>query len=226
MKNVLLAFILFFFAAPVFAATLSHDTIRTKALPGTVTLSFDDGPSPIYTPQILAVLKQYHVKATFFVMGALAEKYPYLIREIAADGHVVSIHTQTHPMLTKLSNAKLYDEVVQPRDIVTKILGYAPMCLRPPYGVSNTRVRNYIRSKDLIPVPMGFNSFDYERGGVQKIAHWVIKNARSGMVVLLHDGYSKREETVEALPLIIQGIRKKGLGFSVICRNPQEIQKK
>jgi peptidoglycan/xylan/chitin deacetylase (PgdA/CDA1 family) len=64
---------------------------------------------------------------------------------------------------------------------------------------------------------MGFNSFDYNRPGVDKIVSWVVQNAHSGQVILMHDGFNKREQTVAALPRIIEGIQKKGLGFSQIC---------
>ncbi len=71
----------------------------------------------------------------------------------------------------------------------------------------------------MVPMPMGWNSFDYERPGVDKITAWVLKNAYSGQVFLFHDGFDKREQTVAALPRIIEGIQKKGLGFSQVCAN-------
>lgn len=217
MKKSLIAALLFFVSLSVFASTVDLSKVRDKPLPGTVSLTFDDGPSPIYTPQVLKILKKYKIKATFFVMGWAAKKYPNLIKQMVADGHAVAIHTNSHPMLTKLSNKQLYKEVEDPRDVVKSIIGKAPVCLRPPYGVSNARVRSYIRARGLIPVAMGFNSFDYKSPGVAKLTSWVVKNARAGRVFLLHDGYKHRQQTVDALPGIIEGIKKKGLGFSAIC---------
>jgi peptidoglycan/xylan/chitin deacetylase (PgdA/CDA1 family) len=69
----------------------------------------------------------------------------------------------------------------------------------------------------MMPTPMGFNSFDYDRPGTQKIINWVLKNSYSKQVILMHDGFAKRDQTVAALPVIIEGIKKKGLGFSTIC---------
>ena len=69
----------------------------------------------------------------------------------------------------------------------------------------------------MMPVPMGFNSFDYERPGTQKITSWVLKIFIRNKIILMHDGYDHREQTVAALPAIIEGVRKKGLGFSMIC---------
>lgn len=194
-----------------------RNTVRTKPLPGTVALTFDDGPAPIYTQQILAILKKYNIKATFFVVGANAKKYPELVKEIAEQGHVVASHSMTHPMLTKLSDAQLQKEITGPQKIVESAIGKKPLCLRYPFGMSNEHVRTAIRAQGIAPVPMGFNSFDYERPGTKKIIDWVLKNIYSKQVILLHDGYDKREQTVEALPVIIEGIKKKGLGFSTIC---------
>lgn len=193
------------------------EVVRTTPLPNTVALTFDDGPSPIYTPEVLAILKKYHIKATFFVVGANAKKYPEMIKAIHNEGHIIASHSQTHPMLTKLSARALQQEIVGPEQIVDSLIGIRPKCLRYPFGASNARVREAIREAGIEPVPMGFNSFDYERPGTEKIISWVLKNAHNKQVILLHDGYDKREQTVAALPAIIEGIQKKGLGFSTIC---------
>lgn len=214
MKKIILLLFLFLFSSTLFATT---KTVRTTPLPGTVTLTFDDGPSPIFTPEILAILKKNNIKATFFVVGASAKKYPELIKAILAEGHKIGSHTWTHPMLTKISDNQLHAEVINTQNIIDKITGKKPLCLRPPYGLADSRVKQFILSQHIIPVPMGFNSFDYERRGTDTLIHWVLKNVHSGQVILMHDGYAKREQTVAALQPIIDGIRKKGLGFSSIC---------
>jgi peptidoglycan/xylan/chitin deacetylase (PgdA/CDA1 family) len=200
----------------IFAA---DNTVRIKPLPGTIALTFDDGPNPIYTPQILAILKKNNIKATFFMVGANAEKYPDIVKMVLADGHAVDSHSYSHPMLTKISDSQLQKEVLLPQSIIQKILGIKPVCLRYPFGASNEHVRNVIHEHGMMPVAMGFNSFDYERPGTDKIVNWVLKNIYSGQIILLHDGYDKREQTVAALPQIIDGVRQKGLGFSPICAN-------
>jgi len=202
---------------PFTAFATDLNSVRTKPLKGTVALTFDDGPSPIYTPQILAILKKYNIKATFFMVGVNAQKYPEMVRLVLADGHAINNHTLTHPMLTKLNDKQLYKEITAPQTIIYKIIGEKPVCLRYPFGMSNQHVRDAIRAEGIVPVPMGFNSFDYDRPGAQKIVSWVLKSAYSGQVILMHDGYDKRQQTVEALPAIIEGIKKKGLGFSQIC---------
>ncbi|TAK79142.1 MAG: polysaccharide deacetylase family protein [Gammaproteobacteria bacterium] len=218
MNKLLILLGLFFISWKLCAAdTSSVPNVRKVAMPGTVALTFDDGPNPIYTRQILAILKKYDIKATFFMVGANAKLYPDVVKEIYEQGHVIASHSMTHPMLTRLNNAQLEYEVATPSKIIDGIIGKKPLCLRYPFGASNEHVREVIRENGMMPVPMGFNSFDYERPGTQKIIDWVLKNAYSQQVILMHDGYDKREQTVAALPAIIEGIQKKGLGFSTIC---------
>lgn len=191
--------------------------VRKTALKGTVALTFDDGPTVKYTPQILAILKKYNIKATFFMVGMNAKAHPEIVKMVLADGHAINNHSMTHPMLTKLTDAQLYNEVTGPQTVIYAIIGKKPVCLRYPYGASNEHVRSVIRENGMVPMPMGWNSFDYDRPGVDKIVSWVLKNAYSGQVFLFHDGFDKREQTVAALPQIIEGIQKKGLGFSQVC---------
>lgn len=207
---------LFLFISSALCA--QEPNVNKIALPGTVALTFDDGPNPTFTPQILAILKQYNVKATFFVVGNNVKKYPDLIKQIHDEGHVIGSHSMTHPMLTKLNDSQLETEVKEPSIMIGELLGgIKPKCLRYPFGMSNEHVKQIIRDNDMAPIPVGFNSYDYERPGIQKIVDWVLKNAYSKQVIVMHDGYDNREQTVAALPLIIDGIKKKGLGFSTIC---------
>jgi peptidoglycan/xylan/chitin deacetylase (PgdA/CDA1 family) len=201
------------------AGNSSDNGVRIHPLKGTVALTFDDGPTPEFTPQILAILKKYNVKATFFMVGNSARRYPDVVKQVADAGQAIGNHSLSHPFLTKLNQAQLRKEVVTPSEIIYKITGKKPVCLRYPFNDSNSRVRAYIRSQGMVPVPMGFNSFDYTRPGVDKIVAQVLNNAHSGQVFLLHDGFVKQQQTVDALPRIIEGIEKKGLGFSQICVN-------
>jgi len=202
---------------PLTASALTDKDVHKLAAKGTVALTFDDGPTEVYTPQILAILKKYNIKATFFMVGYNAKNHPDMVKLVLADGHAVNSHSLTHPMLTKLSDSSLHKEVEEPQVIIYNITGKTPACLRYPFGASNSHVREVIRANGIVPLPMGFNSFDYNRPGVDKIVDWVVKNAHSGQVILMHDGFNKREQTVAALPRIIEGIKKKGLGFSQIC---------
>lgn len=202
-----------------FTAFAADNPVRTTPLKGTVALTFDDGPTDLYTPQILAVLKKYNIKATFFMVGNSAKNYPDIVKQVFAAGEAIDSHSLSHPFLTKLNDTQLNKEISAPQAIIYKLVGIKPVCLRYPFNASNQHIRNEIRAHGLVPVPMGFNSFDYTRPGVDKIVNWVVKNAHSGQVILLHDGFVNQQQTVDALPRIIEGIEKKGLGFSQICVN-------
>jgi len=170
-----IAILLFFMSCSLYA----FEDAKKFPEAGTIALTFDDGPNPTYTPQILAILKKYHIKATFFVVGMNAEKYPELIKQIYADGHAINSHSQTHPMLTKISEKQLQNEIEKPKEIIHEIIGINPKCLRYPFGMSNHHVRDQIHAHGMTPVPMGFNSFDYDRPGSEKISSWVLKNIYS-----------------------------------------------
>ncbi len=191
-------------------------SVQTKPQTGTVTLTFDDGPSPIYTPQVLSILKKYHIHAVFFVMAGLAKQYPDVLKQIVDSGNVVASHTIWHPMLTKLSEDKLQYEVKHSKEIILAILGKPPLCLRPPFFATNKNVANVIKENGMIQI-MGYMTDDYKSMGVQPLINHVLTNVRPGMILVFHDGSTGRAQTVAALPAIIEGIQKKGLGFSMIC---------
>lgn len=188
-----------------------------QAAPGTVALTFDDGPGKD-TPSVLAILQHYHIHATFFILGEKAIHNPLFLRQVVEEGNVIGDHSMTHPQFTHLKDEQQwYNEVVVPADIIQSIAGLRPQLFRFPYGATNEQTTQYVMSKGFIPVSWGYDSEDWRRPGSADIARRVIQNAASGQVILFHDGPARREQTVAALPQIIEGIQKKGLGFSVLC---------
>src|SRR3990167_9614965 len=109
------------FSLAVYAATDVENHIHKLPAKGTVALTFDDGPSKIYTPQILAILKKYNIKATFFMVVTNAKSHPDLVKQVLADGHAINSHSQTHPLLTKLNDKQLNWEVAEPIAIIYNI---------------------------------------------------------------------------------------------------------
>ncbi len=216
--KILVFFCVIFYWVTVVGAPTDLSAIKIHPRPGTVALTFDDGPNPKYTPEILAILDRYHIKATFFVMGIQAKRYPNLVRDIQAHGHVIANHSMTHPFLTKLSDQQLKYQVDGTNGIVKQITGRAPLCLRPPYGLSNARVRNYIHSQGMQVVMWDLNSFDYEHQPVSHLINWVLTKTKPGYDLLMHDGSGNSFQTVKALPAIIEGLQQRGMGFDVICQ--------
>jgi peptidoglycan/xylan/chitin deacetylase (PgdA/CDA1 family) len=219
-KNWIIGGMFFLFCLPAFAANVQGQQIkplcRTTAHKGTVALTFDDGPSK-YTKRVLAILEHYHIKATFFVLGRQVKKHPQYLMQMIKDGDVIGDHSMSHPLFSKLSSDNWYNEVVNSKKIIHEVIGKDPEVFRLPYGAGNDEVKKYVREQGMQLIYWGYTPEDFRRPGAQVIANKVVENARSGQVILLHDGPSRREQTVKALPMIIRGIQKKGLGFSVIC---------
>ena len=191
-------------------------TDHLKAAPNTVALTFDDGPDPRYTKQILAILDRYKIKATFFVIGENAKQYPELIKDIQAHGQYIANHSWSHPMLTRLSPEKLQAQIANTNSVIKSITGKNPVCIRPPFGSYNKEVINVAHQNGLQLITWDLNSFDYERKGTDTLVKWVTSKAGPGSVILMHDG-GPRQQTVEALPKIIEYYKSRGIGFSPIC---------
>jgi cellulose synthase/poly-beta-1,6-N-acetylglucosamine synthase-like glycosyltransferase/peptidoglycan/xylan/chitin deacetylase (PgdA/CDA1 family)/spore germination protein YaaH len=184
-----------------------------------IALTFDDGPDPIYTPQILQILKQYRVPAAFFVVGANANLHPNLLKRIFSEGHEIGNHTYTHPNITAVSQEEFDIELNTTQRLIESFLGRSTLLFRPPYAEdvepeTPEQVKPLILTGDLGYYTIGIqiDPKDWSSPGVDTIVQKVIDGAQDeeGNVVLLHDGGGDRKETVEALPAIIRGLRLRG----------------
>ena len=184
--------------------------------PDAVALTFDDGPHPWYTPKVLDILDRYHVKATFFVLGVQAQRYPELVAEIARRGHSVQNHTCAHLDLTRYSYVSVLEEIRCGSDWIEKLTGSRPTCFRPPYGAMSSGVIAAARELGEPPVLWTIDTQDYSRPGSTTIARRALA-AGGGDTVLMHDAGGYRDQTVAALPSIIEGLRARGLEFDTLC---------
>lgn len=176
-----------------------------------VALTFDDGPHPEYTPQILAVLDRYHVKATFFMVGDMARQYPEVARKVANQGHEVADHTMTHPEAPKTDDQRLRREVQRAAQLLEQISGKKVHYFRPPYGYFDVAYFQACRDNNMDVVLWSIVPRDWEQPPADVLVRRVAAEIRPGAIVLLHDGGGDRRQTVEALPAIIEAIRAKGL---------------
>jgi peptidoglycan-N-acetylglucosamine deacetylase len=174
-----------------------------------VALTFDDGPGP-YTPALLSVLERMHVKGTFFAIGKMLRYFgSSLVREIE-DGDVIGDHTETHPMLATLSRHDQYEELFEQLARVELLGGRRPVLFRPPYGSFNATTIRELRALHLLMVLWSVDTDDYEQPGVSVIVQRALAGVKPGEIILMHDGGGVRTQTIEALPLIIDGVRKRG----------------
>ncbi|WP_227869892.1 polysaccharide deacetylase family protein [Streptomyces otsuchiensis] len=173
---------------------------RTLDVPGRrIALTFDDGPHPEHTPQVLRVLRQHGVTATFFVIGENAERHPDLLRAVADEGHLVANHSWTHPQLTRLSRTAVREELGRTSDLLASALGAAPRWARAPYGAWDRASLGICADLGMVPLGWSIDTNDWAAPGVGAISTAVLDGAHSGAVVLVHDGGGDRSQTVSAL---------------------------
>ncbi|MBO8170514.1 MAG: polysaccharide deacetylase family protein [Bacillaceae bacterium] len=181
-----------------------------------VALTFDDGPDLEYTPQILDVLKQYNVKATFFVVGNRAEAHPEIVRRMHREGHEIANHTYSHPHLIKVDDVTFQREVRQTDGILRPLIGYSPKLFRPPYGDVTEDQIKWLSSQNYTIVNWNVDSLDWKGLSQDQVSVNVLSHVFPGSIILQHSAGGKGEDlsgTVKALPEIIQKLRADGVQF-------------
>ncbi len=203
------------------AAGSTPRTARPK--PHTIALTFDDGPDPVWTPKVLDVLRAQKVRATFFVVGTEAAKYPDLVRRIRAEGHQVGLHTFTHANLGRSAGWRQSLELRENQLILAGTAGVTSSLLRPPYAATNRLVSDgdwaaFQRARDqgYLTVLATLDSKDWSRPGVGTIVARSAWHSAAGQVVLMHDGGGDRSQTVAALRVLIPRLKARGFSFATV----------
>jgi len=182
-----------------------------------VALTFDDGPSPTYTPQVLQILESYRVPASFEIIGSQGAQYPNLLEQEAAAGFGLVNHTWDHVDLTKTSPSGWVAEVDRDDSLLESVTHRPAECLRPPYGYTNASVISQLAQRGLGELMWDIDPSDYLLPGASVIAQRVLSALHPGAIIILHDGGGDRSQTVAALPSIINGVRAAGYAFVEVC---------
>jgi peptidoglycan/xylan/chitin deacetylase (PgdA/CDA1 family) len=180
--------------------------------PRTVALTFDDGPSP-YTPQILAVLRREHVRATFCMLGTQVRRYPAIARAVVRDGHQLCDHSRDHRDLARLSASRAWGEVADAQRAIRTVTGITPTIFRFPYGSSSARSRRVVARFRLRRLSWDVDPQDWTRPPAHKITSRIVTHAHPRCVVLMHDGGGDRSHTAASLSATIRQLRKQGYRF-------------
>lgn len=189
----------------------------------TIALTFDDGPDPVWTPQILKVLRRNHAHATFFVVGTQVAAHPEILRQIVAAGHEVGVHTFIHADLARLPAWRQSLELNETQLVIAGATGQTTSLLRPPYSSSNDALDNdewaalrNAGTEGYLTVLTTLDSQDWRRPGVDRIVVNATPRGGGGQVLLMHDGGKDRAQTVSALETLLPRLRTQGFTAATV----------
>ena len=183
-----------------------------------IALTFDDGPSPQFTLEILTLLGRAQVPATFFVVGREAARYPQLVQQTQAGGFEIGNHTWNHIMVPMTPEIAA-QEVKRTDVFLTGLLKKRPMFFRPPGGELNTGVAAYAHAHGETVVTWSVDPRDYTQGiTADRIVDVVLKQVQPGSVLLFHDGGGDRTATIDALNVLLPALRARGFTFVSLQR--------
>ncbi|MFE1994937.1 polysaccharide deacetylase family protein [Streptomyces parvulus] len=197
----------------------SEPILRMTGRGRTMLLTFDDGPHPDYTPDILDTLAEYDVRATFFVCGEMADFNRDLIARMADEGHVVGNHTWSHPLLTSLSRRRIRSEMERTSEVVDKACGEPPRWFRAPYGAWNRNAFRIGADLGMEPLAWTVDTLDWTTPGTRTIVDRVEDGAAPGVVVLSHDAGGDRSQSVRALRRYLPRLLDDGYHLTVPRRS-------
>jgi peptidoglycan/xylan/chitin deacetylase (PgdA/CDA1 family) len=180
--------------------------VRGSGAQPQVALTFDDGPHPVFTPQVLDILRRHGARATFFCVGLCASAYPDLLARIVEEGHAIGNHTWSHPYLPDLTRDEVLRQVDATGEVIAKATGTAPVLVRPPYGSRTPDVLRWLAGRDLTTVLWDVDPSDWAAPGSEAIAAEVGRSTTAGSIVLMHDAGGDRTQTVAALPGIVESL--------------------
>lgn len=217
----LVAYFCVFFDQAVFTR---KDTIyRVKTNEKKIAITFDDGPSPVWTPQILDELKKANIKATFFMIGHHIKKYPDIAKRVAREGHQIGNHGYAHSVLFYYTPDELEEDIKYSEYIIKEITGQTTTCFRPPKALITYREKEKIKSMGYRIVLWSLNSKDWVTFDDKYIVRYILRNIRNGDIILFHDsgGVFKteggnRSETVTTIPLLAEKLKERGFKLVTI----------
>lgn len=188
-----------------------------------VALTFDDGPYGTSTEKILAILRREHIKATFFVIGKNVEKYPQVMKDIVADGHIVGNHSYNHSIQLQHYSYKVFERNLNHAEsIIVKRTGLYPKFFRPPYGLISKTMSDVLAHDGYTSVMWDVDPRDWDpKNSSTTVAASIISTVKPGNIIILHDGHDvhseypkhPRENTIEALEMLIDTLEKEGYSF-------------
>jgi peptidoglycan-N-acetylglucosamine deacetylase len=176
-----------------------------------VAITFDDGPNPIYTAQVLDIFREAEGKATFFMIGEQMDQYPEMVKKVVEQGHEIGNHTYTHPKLSQLSPAECLEEIERTEKLMQELVGQKPVVFRPPYLDYNDETIIVLQQKEYPMIgALNLEAQDWEMPGVDHILAKSRDCVKNGSILIFHDGYGDRSQTIEAVRTLVSELASQG----------------
>jgi peptidoglycan/xylan/chitin deacetylase (PgdA/CDA1 family) len=176
-----------------------------------VAITFDDGPNPIYTPQVLEIFAKAEGKATFFMIGEQMNDHPEIVKLVADQGHEIGNHTYSHPKLSELTPEDCFSEIERTEQMIRELTGQAPAVFRPPYLDYNHDTISVAQNKGYSMIgALNLGAQDWEQPGVEHILSASRKCVKNGSILIFHDGYGDRSQTIQAVQLLVSELKSEG----------------
>ncbi len=194
-------------------------TLHRLADPKQLALTFDDGPNDLHTLNLLDVLAKYDVKATFFLIGKHVAAKPEIARRIAAAGHLIGNHTNTHPNLAFCNEERIRRELSDCQKTLQETVGEHSKLFRPPFGARRPRVLKIAREIGFTPVMWSVTCYDWKPTTAERVERQAVRQISGGDIILLHDGGhvalgADRAHTVAATDRMIVKFKSEGYSFA------------
>lgn len=193
-----------------------HVYCRNSANAGKIALTFDDGPHPRYTEEILNILAEYQIRATFFIIGVNAENYPEHLKMIVDSGCEIGNHTYSHARINKMDRSAIQQEIEQCERTVFRLTGYHPCLFRPPEGVMSDTLSEVIKEMQYNIVLWSIDTLDWAMNPSENICQTVTDQLKGGDIILMHDYVSGGNTTCQALKKMIPLLLAKGYEFVTV----------
>ncbi|SEO73573.1 polysaccharide deacetylase family protein [Paenibacillus sp. OV219] len=197
------------------AAVTIYNEVKTEEK--LLAFTFDDGPNPEWTPQFLDTFKQYGGKATFYVQGTNMEKYPEIARRIVLEGHELGNHSYSHPRLPELDREGQVEELQRAEQLIVAVTGVRPNTFRPPYLAVNDELLSVAGEFDYAVIHgVNLEANDWDMPGVSHIVDSTRAVMRSGSILLFHDGFGDRSQSLAAISILLEEAVAQGYRFVTV----------
>ena len=180
-----------------------------------VALTFDDGPHKTNTERVLNSLKEFDVKATFFMLGNQVDYYPSLVQRVAKEGHEIGNHSNTHPDLSKVDANRVQKEFETTNQRIYDVIGRYPTVFRPPYGSYNNNIITQATNLNLPIIMWSVDSLDWKTKNATSISHEILSTTTNGSIILMHDIH---DATADALPSVLKNLKEQGYSFVTVSQ--------